>query len=344
MTRKNKRRILIVVCAAIFLVSAGAAIWQGIGYHQGEKAREEAAELVDLPDMSDIPVPSVQPTLPPSDQGTGDTTQQPSLPGEEEKEEKPVYVDPYADALRSMDFAALREVNDDVLGWILIPGTAVSYPLVQGEDNSYYLNHTWKMWRSSVGSIFMECRNSADLSDYHTIIYGHRMINGSMFASLKNYKKQSYWEKHPCVYITDDNGTHKYDIFAAYEADVESATYCINFSDDTSRQAFIEHGLSLSVIQTGIVPDTDDAIITLSTCTGNGHDTRWVVQARKEITAPVEEEPVEDALAEAPLEDGEQTEEETLIGDGESGEDLLPADGDTGEETGELPDAGEQNG
>ena len=123
-------------------------------------------------------------------------------------------------------------------------------------------------------------------SDFNTIIYGHRMNNGSMFASLKNYKKQSYWAAHPCVYITDDSGSHKYEIFAAYEVSTAGTTYQIGFSGDQSKQAFIDYCLGQSVIDTGIVPTVYDQILTLSTCTGNGHATRWVVQAVLKGVAP----------------------------------------------------------
>ncbi|MCI7713584.1 MAG: class B sortase, partial [Clostridiales bacterium] len=197
-------------------------------------------------------------------------------------------------------------VNSDVLGWILIPGTAVSYPVVQGTDNDYYLNHTWKKWTSVVGSIFLECHNSRDLSDFNTIIYGHRMNNGSMFASLKNYKKQSWWSDHPCVYITDDSGSHKYEIFAAYEVSTEGETYRLGFGSDREKQAFIDYCLAQSVIDTGVVPRTYDRILTLSTCTGQGHATRWVVQAvlrgeaPQEAEAPLEELPPEEEEKKAP--------------------------------------------
>jgi len=207
-----------------------------------------------------------------------DTTPPAEQPPEEGEPapEQPVYVDPYAEALAAMDFAALREVNSDVLGWILIPGTKVSYPLVQGEDNDFYLNHTWKKSRSAVGSIFLESRCSSDLMDPHTIIYGHRMKNGSMFASLGNYKNQSYWSEHPSIYITTDSGSYRYDIFAAYEADVTGHTYTLEAAD---WRAFVEESLAQSVIDTGILPVVGEPIITLSTCTGDGYDTRWVVQA-----------------------------------------------------------------
>lgn len=269
--KKPIRIAAMLLLAVIFTGSVFMLLSRNADYREGEEAYAEAETLVELPDLTDLPAPRLEPVQ--------------EVPAEEsaeepETEETPVvYVDPYADALRNMDFTALREVNEDVLGWILIPGTAVSYPLVQGEDNQYYLTRTWKKWTSAVGSIFLECRSSRDLSDFNTVVYGHRMNNGSMFASLKYYQKQSYWEEHPCVYITDDNGTHKYDIFAAYEAAVDSATYQIGFSGDDARQAFLDDCLSRSVITTGITPTVSDRVLTLSTCTGRGHETRWVVQA-----------------------------------------------------------------
>lgn len=291
--KKNIRRILMVILGLVFAGSVAMMIYRGIQYKEGEETYAEAETLVDLPDLSQIPVPNVE--------------DEP----EEEAEEEPVYVDPYADALRNMDFTALREVNDDVLGWILIPGTVISYPLLQGDDNSYYLNHTWKKWTSVVGAIFLECNNSPDLSDFNTIVYGHRMNNGSMFASLKYYKKQSYWSEHPYVYIMDDRGSHRYEIFSAYEVSTAGDTYQLGFPTDASKQAFIDYCLGQSVIDTGITPTIYDKILTLSTCTGNGHATRWVVQARLKGEVPSDaaaqqtpaaepEQPAEDTPVEAP--------------------------------------------
>ena len=269
------RKILLVLLAVICLGCAARVGYQIFQYDQGDKTYAEAEALVDLPDLSSLPAP----TLPQVDVSSSSGSDTSSTP-------EPVYVDPYADALRNMDFTALREVNDDILGWILIPDTKISYPLVQGEDNEYYLNRTWRKTRNSVGAIFMECQNSSDLSDFNTIIYGHRMNNSSMFGILKSFEKQSFWASHPYVYITDDNGSHRYEIFAAYEVSVEGDTYRLGFSSDASKQSFIDYCLSQSVIDTGITPTIYDRILTLSTCTGNGHATRWVVQAVLKGEAP----------------------------------------------------------
>ena len=308
--KRKTRRVLIALLALVFVGSLGMLIYRGMDYREGEEVYAEAETLVELPDLSDLPAPTVEIAAPAPE--TPETPEAPEAP------EKPVYVDPYADALRNMDFTALREVNSDVLGWIMIPGTPISYPLLQGEDNQYYLKHTWKKWSSAVGAIFLECQNSPDLSDFNTIVYGHRMNNGSMFASLKNYKKQSYWAAHPCVYITDDNGSHKYEIFAAYEVSTTGTTYQLGFSGDASKQAFIDYCLAQSVIDTGITPTVYDRVLTLSTCTGNGHATRWVVQAVLKGVAPSDtaQEPA-DAAQESPDAAQEPAAEEQPVPDTE---------------------------
>ena len=175
--------------------------------------------------------------------------------------------------------ADARKQNSDVVAWLTIPGTDVDDPVVQAADNDYYLTHTWNQNSSAVGAIFMDCRCSADFSGFNTIVYGHRMNNGSMFAALKHYKKQDFLQAHPQVYVTNASGTHAYSIYAAYEAALDGTAYYSAFSDETIKKAFIDEGVSLSVIRTGAVPTVNDHILTLSTCTGNGHATRWVVQA-----------------------------------------------------------------
>ena len=277
--KKKLRIFVMLVLAAVFAGSLTMVILRSLDYRRGEEAYAEAESLVQLPDLSGLEIPE-----------PAEATEEP---------EQAVYIDPYADALRSMDFTALREVNDDVLGWILIPDTVISYPLLQGEDNQYYLTHTWKKWTSAVGAIFMDSQNSPDLTDFNTIIYGHRMNNGSMFASLKNYKKQSYWKAHPYVYITGDHGSYKYDIFAAYEVSTQGVTYQMGFSGEADKQEFLDACMALSVIDTGIVPTVHDRILTLSTCTGNGHATRWVVQAVLRCEAPAEPQPEETVPADA---------------------------------------------
>lgn len=287
------RRLLSLVFALVFVVSAGMFAYKLYDYRQGEKDYQEAEELVDLPDLTQIA--PTQPAKKPAADPGADVS---APPAEEKSAEEPVevWVDPYADALANMDFAALREVNDDILGWIVIPNTRVSYPLVQGEDNEYYLNRTWRKYRNSVGAIYMEWQCSPDLSDFNTIIYGHRVNNRSMFGTLLKYKEADYCSANPRFYITDDSGSHTYEIFAAYEVALGKPTYWLDIQETEHKQMFIDFCLEQSVIDTGVIPTVADKIVTLSTCTGEGHDTRWVVQGVEWAPA---EEPVSEVTGEA---------------------------------------------
>lgn len=169
------------------------------------------------------------------------------------------------DTLAEIDLQPLREVNPDTAGWIAIPGTEISYPLVQGSDNDYYLSHTWDRANSSCGAIFLDCAASRDLSDFHTLVYGHRMRNGTMFSALKGYRSADFWQEHPSVYVALDSGVYRYAVFSAREADAMGIVY--------------EKKLEGSVIDTGIAPEASDRVLTLSTCTGTGYVRRWVVHA-----------------------------------------------------------------
>jgi sortase B len=309
---KEMRKPLMLVLALILAFSAFQLVRGGLDYRQGDQDYAEAEALAGLEALPGLPDPTPVPTAPAAE---GEA----AAPGEPPA----VYADPYAEALKNMDFAALREVNPEVLGWILIPGTRISYPLVQGADDEYYLNHTWRGSRSAVGAIFVEAQNSADLSDFHTIIYGHRMNNGSMFHSLASYQDLSYWQAYPYVYITDDSGSRKYEIFAAYEAGVTTPTYRLGFSTQIGKESFLEHCTTSSVIETGVVPTVYDRILTLSTCTGNGHATRWVVQAVCRGERPAEETP---APVETPAPAEELSQGETGMAAGEEPAAADPAD------------------
>lgn len=232
--------MLIVVLLLVFLCSIGILIWKQIDYYTGDQNYGEASQLV----QTDLP------EEPP-----------------EKREAEPV-----------IDLEALQAVNHQVIGWIEIPDTGISYPLMQGQDNDYYLNHTWDGTRNSMGAIFLDYRNSVDLDDFNTIIYGHKMNNDSMFGLLHAYKNEGYLAEHPSLFITDRTGKHRYDIFACYET-VTANTYHRDFSDDREKQVYIDECMCQRWGDNGIRPSVEDRIITLSTCTGNGHATRWVVQA-----------------------------------------------------------------
>ena len=211
-------------------------------------------------------------------------TTQPDIPGEtiavlKYRAPEPVEEDAGLEEIKKINLAALQEVNPDVVGWVLIPGTKVNYPIVQGTDNEHYLKVTWDGKPYAMGSIVLECTNTPDMTQFHTILYGHNMNDGSMFASLRSYSQEKYWKEHPYIYVASSEGCFRYEVFSSYQARVDSSTYALEFDPDWGPEYFIATILEKSKINTGIVPEPTDRILTLSTCSG-GYSTRWVVHAR----------------------------------------------------------------
>lgn len=211
---------------------------------------------------------------------SADTVQPTAQEGETVWVPAPVEDDANMDTLAAIDLDALREVNPDVIGWILIPDSNINYPILQGEDNDFYLNHTWEGKKNSVGSIFLEHLNSPDFTDFNTIVYGHNMNDGSMFANVRRYSTDWYWERHPYIYIATDTGVYRYEVFSSYKAELDSSAYGLSFQQEKTRASFLVDALESSQIITNVIPDTTDRVLTLSTCSGAGYSTRWVVHAR----------------------------------------------------------------
>ena len=278
MERKQKRELLIALLAAVFLFSAGMMVRQQFQYRQIVADSEEAARIVGLQKstepqqpVSALPIPSME---------------------MEEQEPPPEPLPEEALDLAKIDLEALRAVNEDVVGWIAIPGTTLSYPLMQGEDNQYYLSHSWKREAVSGGSVFLESTNNRDLTDFHTIAYAHRMCNDTMFGTLKYYKGLDFWQEHPRIYIVLNDMIYRYDIFSAQEADVKGIVYRLDIEENELEEEFLQYCIENSVIDTGLTPEASDRILTLSTCTGNGHVNRWVVHGvlAQEYSRELEEE------------------------------------------------------
>lgn len=274
------RKVLIVLLAVLFLGSGAMLLQQTLGEHADKIAYEEAAELVALPEL---PEPSEEELMLPPEDASAQETGALNAPREQRASTGQNTKDPYAENLKNMDLSALQARSPESIGWILIPNTKISYPLMQGGDNEYYLKHNYKKANSAAGSIFLDYRNANNLQDFNSIVYGHRMKNGTMFESLKNYARLDYWKKHPYLYFTLPGGTsYQYTIFSSYEESASGQSYRTNFGGDRqAKQAFLDHAVGASLIETGVSVNVQDHIVTLSTCTGRGYDTRLVVHAKR---------------------------------------------------------------
>lgn len=189
-----------------------------------------------------------------------------------------------------VDFASLRSVNEDVIGWIYVEALdGVSYPVVKGSDNSTYLHMTYEKNYNFAGTIFIDYENSADFNDCNTLVYGHNMKNGSMFGQLKNFSKDdSAYGKSKYFWIFTPEKNYRYEIISAYTTAVNSDTYTLFKGPGQEFQDYLNKIVGYSEIRTTPGDMTiDDKIVTLSTCTGN-ESTRYVVQGKRVDTVDVE--------------------------------------------------------
>ena len=272
--RKIRRKIFMALLATVFLAGVALMIRQAVSYRNAEQARLDALALVQPATTVPVTETATQPSAAP--------TTAPEIPPEttEAPAETQAPLEEEAKFLLDMDLSPLQSVNADVLGWIHIAGGDISYPLLRSYDNRDYLYKTWEKKFSNAGSVFLECKNNRDLQDFNTVIYGHHMADGSVFAPLVNYRDPEYLSGHAYIYILTDRELRRYEIFSAYEAELTSDTYRLYYPDLETRYTALRHFMDNTQVETGIKPSVTDYILTLSTCVGNStYETRWVVQA-----------------------------------------------------------------
>ena len=279
--KKGVRTALIVILAVILIISVIGLICKGAESWWRQQDIKDAQDIVTPKPTDTEPEPTVSDPQPTDTQPEPtDTEPAPTDTDPEPTDTEPEPTDTNVINLADLTLSEIRAINPDVVGWIQIPGTPVDYPLLQGADNDFYLDHSWRKTYNSGGSIFMECQNSRNLTDFNTIIYGHRMTDSSMFNCLRHYDSQSYWEQHPTVYIRTEQNVYTYRIFSACQVHVTDPVYWLITTQNSFKKTMINFCLENSAIQSDIVPTADDRIITLSTCINMGtSDYRWVVVA-----------------------------------------------------------------
>ena len=246
------RKTVYVILTLIFAI---ALIFSGYKLCREYSEQQESIDLyTDLEEFVSVPDEAPNTTNPSE---SGETT--------------PAYVCP------AIDFDELKKINDDCVAWIYIEDTDINYPIVQGSDNSYYLKHLIDgKWNNS-GSIFMDSRVSADISDRHSIIYGHHMKNGTMFSGLTKYKEQEYFDAHPEGWLITPEGTYRIEFFAGYVANVKSAAWDLGFESDDDFESWTQEAKKQSWFTSALSPAVTDRILTLSTCSYEFDNARYVL-------------------------------------------------------------------
>ncbi len=175
-----------------------------------------------------------------------------------------------------IDFGSLEAVNPDIKGWLRLSAVDISYPLVQGEDNDYYLHKTFEGEDNIAGCLFINYENEPDFTDTNTVVYGHNMRNGSMFGKLKQFREDGVFEKSKYFWIFTPDLIYQYRIFSGMEVAKTGLTYQTKFRDDEYRK-FLKVAFENSELDnTDVTVTEEDRVVTLSTCTGDT-ETRFVI-------------------------------------------------------------------
>ena len=275
--------VLLVVFLLVFLFSLYQLISIYLEYRKGENdydnIRQEAQQMLEEARKSNGKKTSSEGE---TEAVVGETTQAPTdsagnevktLPNRERNQEW---------------FKQLEFAYQGIVGWITIEDTVVDYPVMYSGDNEYYLTHTSVGTINSSGSIFLEQTNHTDMNDYHTLIYGHNMKNGSMFATLRKYEYDyDFWQNHRYITLESPEGTLTYEIFSVQITDAYSDVYTVGFWPGEVFADYVQRLKNASMYDTGVTVTDQDYILTLSTCTNSTGDGRTVVHAKR-IETPAE--------------------------------------------------------
>lgn len=254
------RKLITVI--AVVMIAAGC--WYAIAvlqeYRAGQKLYEDIIDqftiLMTGEDMEEA-----------IGQGSKETEVQESADNRETQEGVPPEDAPER---MEVDWTGLKAVNPDVVAWIQLPAIDISYPVVQGDDNSYYLHRSIAKEELFSGCLFMDAYNDPTLQNFNTIIYGHNMRDGSMFAKLKEYDNAETWTACPYFWIYAEQGDYLYRIFSSHKAEVNGSAFTVRFSDTKSYVSWLKKMKESSSVASELNLAYGDKVVTLSTCTSGG--------------------------------------------------------------------------
>ena len=174
---------------------------------------------------------------------------------------------------------AKNNINEDIVGWLRLPDTRIDYPIVQGTDNNFYVYHDIQRQPSAAGTIFIDRRNNENFADFNTVIYGHNMLNGSMFADLENFGDAGYFYNNPVGSLFLINTTYILEIFAYLRIHHDDRIIYGSKSYENF-QEFIDYVRTVATNFRDVQLSGEDRFVTLSTCDNDFPNYRFVVLAR----------------------------------------------------------------
>lgn len=251
--RKGKRPAVIALSVLlVVLIAVGVGGFAYVAWQQGEMDR--AAQQ-----QANTPEPATPEQV------------QPAQP-EDSRVQNPI------------NFAELKEQNPEVYAWIYVPGTDVNLPVVQSTtDDNFYLNHNIDGDYAVEGAIYSQSMNAADFFDPVTVLYGHNLVNGSMFSTLHYFENEDFFAQHDTMYIYTLGHILTYKVVSAYQYDDRHILNSFDFSDPSVVRTYFDYVMApnslVENVRQGVTLQTTDKIVQLSTCTDtvNHTDTRYLV-------------------------------------------------------------------
>ncbi len=255
--------IAVVIAAAIFLINYyRPPVEEGISRNDFTEAPTTAAATEEISTQP----PTVPPTEAPSLNHYGQKTA--AVPED----------------WSSLNFDELMEKNPDIYAWLYVPGTNIDYPVCQSLDGNddFYLDHNIYREYQFSGTIYSQTMNSRDFSDRVTVLYGHNMLNGSMFASLHNFGDEDFFNENNTAFVYTKDKLLTYLIYSAYTYDDRHILNSFHMEYDDVFQSYLDSTLEPHAIdaniRSGVQLDLNSKILTLSTCTNGASNTRYLVQ------------------------------------------------------------------
>ena len=262
--KQERRRKLMIL--AFSLVALGCFLYFGIYYYQNYRVDNDMEHLAQIKEQNKTP-------------GLAFLEDDKENNGEDDEEKAPEVLE---------DYKTLLNMNKDLIGWLKIADINIDYPVMQTNDNNYYLDHNFDKKYDKNGCLFLDYQCDVINRNTNLIIYGHNMQSGKMFGSLSKYSSKEYYEEHPKFEFDTIYEKGAYEIVYVFRSKIYNEDVVVfkyyQFLDAQSEQEFnsnMAEMAKLSLYDTGITPEYGDELLTLSTCDYQENNGRFVIVARK---------------------------------------------------------------
>ena len=190
---------------------------------------------------------------------------------------------------RQLQLKELQNENQDIVAWLEIEDTNINYPVLQGQDNDYYLTHNYKGEKISSGSIFLDKDYNFTQPSANLLIYGHRNKQGLMFEDLMKYSKEDFYTNHKTIRFTTVEEDATYEILSVFysrvyyqnEKNVFRYYKFVNSNSQEEYNNYVNEAKKVSIYDTSVEAEYGDQLLTLSTCEYSKANGRFVVVAKK---------------------------------------------------------------